>query len=151
MRASLPKHLLSIRFFRRLRQRTDRIGRATRNWRGKMSSTEDNEDALAHVVAVEEEGELSQSEKNRIVSYLDRIAPELRCEVCGQDNWAINDTLASPLMVRGDQNKSSTIPSKAHPCAMLHCLVCGNTKFFSMYVINEQPSLAVDESTSSGG
>lgn len=57
------------------------------------------------------------------------------CEMCGADKWTVNPSLATPGLVSADYDELAfgSTAARVHPCAMVHCTDCGNTKLLSLH------------------
>lgn len=64
---------------------------------------------------------------------LSKASPQKGCEWCG-GSWGINARPGSPILLTAATNRLEMKADFAtlHPCAILHCRTCGNTKLFSL-------------------
>ncbi|MBM0169665.1 hypothetical protein [Altererythrobacter sp. C41] len=81
------------------------------------------------------ERHLSAKEGQALTEFLREKIGEHPCEMCGHAGWSVNPSLASPLLLSIDfENRQVGAPmTDLHPCAMIHCAHCGNTKLHSLH------------------
>ncbi len=65
---------------------------------------------------------LSQQFKDRIIQRLDEKAPNVRCPMCGNNNFILVDGLAKHTLQR---KNSYEIGGRSLPCALTVCTNCG--------------------------
>ena len=70
----------------------------------------------------------------KLSEYLAKVGWDYRCEVCGQNDWASNESLMTFMIVKYDGIEMETMPERSHPSPALHCTTCGNTKIFSLNI-----------------
>lgn len=81
--------------------------------------------------------EVPEHLKNVILGAIKARVGDARCEMCGHTNWTLNTALVSPQFVSWPhKGKSIGIDfARVHPCVMLHCGNCGNSKMHSLHYL----------------
>ena len=76
--------------------------------------------------------DLSNSDKKKIVAWLDEKWPGHKCDVCGTNEWALADHLVVPPVYSVG---SFMVGGPSYPQAVCVCRNCAQTKFFNAVVI----------------
>ena len=82
--------------------------------------------------------------RKSFVDYFDEAFPDFRCEVCGTQDWGVNTSLATPTFVKYDGDDAVYAHDVTHPCFVLHCTTCGNSKFFSVHLIADKLDITAE-------
>jgi hypothetical protein len=70
---------------------------------------------------------LTQEQQAKAVKWLqDKWKDGMCCEVCGEKNWDIKDSLVTPILFRQDSLYFGTV----YPSLSVSCKNCANTKYF---------------------
>lgn len=83
--------------------------------------------------------ELTYDERREVLEAVNGKVKDLKCEACGSNNFSINTSLASPLLLYPSPSGIEVNLQQSHPCALVHCVVCGNTKLFSLGILGIDP------------
>lgn len=81
---------------------------------------------------------LTEFERGKITQALgERVPQPPNCDFCGKNVWALNNRLVTPLMVFIDPEAEQLTQdlSVMHPCVLLQCTHCGNSKFLSLNLL----------------
>lgn len=73
----------------------------------------------------------------RLTAILQQKIGESPCEMCGNKRWLVASNFVSPALLSVDfrGNQFGTLMAKLHPCAMVQCSNCGNTKLHSLHYL----------------
>ncbi len=77
---------------------------------------------------------LSDKEGEALTALLNEKFGTLTCEACGHEEWTVNPSLATPEFIAVDfvGKQFGITGEQLHPCAVIHCTNCGNTKLHSL-------------------
>lgn len=84
---------------------------------------------------------LTQSEKDRIAAWYDKVAPQgAECPICKSKNWAALDHFVVPTAVSGAKRTDLVLGGPAYVHFMLACQTCGNVQFINAFKSGVLPS-----------
>lgn len=79
-----------------------------------------------------ENSSLSQEARRMAIEWLDKQAPELKCECCQNKRWILADEFVTPRIITGSGD--ALIAGPQYPSIMIICKNCGNTKYFNAMI-----------------
>jgi hypothetical protein len=76
---------------------------------------------------IEESGKLSESDKRKIVDWLNKMGADSQCSVCDNDLWIVGDHLLHGTIFHGG---SIIIGGPVYPQFFVYCDNCYNVRHF---------------------
>ncbi len=74
---------------------------------------------------------------DKLIEKLTERGVQIKCELCGQNSWAIVDQAVSVQIT--DLSGAFKIPPPQIPCAGLVCNKCGNLRLFALGALDLLP------------
>ncbi|MBC7987070.1 MAG: hypothetical protein H7X93_10470 [Sphingomonadaceae bacterium] len=78
-------------------------------------------------------GSLTRAQVTRLVALFEERFGERKCEMCGSEDWILNQHLVSPLILYiDDENQEAPTLGAYIPSAIIICDNCGYSKIFAL-------------------
>lgn len=83
---------------------------------------------------------LSFEQRQRIMQLISEAASGLKgCEVCNSNLWSLNERIVSPALLEPIGAYLHPDYTRIHPCALMQCTRCGNSKYLSLTILKFDP------------
>lgn len=84
---------------------------------------------------------LNQKQRDDLTTVITKKVTPRPCEFCGNAEWSLNEALATPAFLKMGERPDIFVQELGivHPCAVLQCTNCGNTKLLSLRALQFDP------------